>query len=298
MKPLRALALAAILSGCGRAIESPDILIIGGPGSTDGRFATPRAAAWDPSGRLYVVDKTGRVQAFDGEGRVLRVWKTPAVELGRPGGVAVDLQGHVLVADTHYHQVLRYSPDGELLSSFGSEGRGPGQFIYPVGLAIAPDGTIYVSEFGGNDRIQAFDSSGRFRFEWGRYGDAPGEFKRPQGLAWAGGRLYAADAVNDRVQVFSPEGEFLLSWSGLRYPYSVSVDREDNILVAEYGRDRISRFSPDGRPLGGAGGSGAASGFLNRPWSAVAAGDRVYVVDSENHRVQRWPLDLLKAVQP
>ena len=48
MTSLRALALVAILAGCGRPMETPNILIIGGPGSTDGRFATPRAAAWDP----------------------------------------------------------------------------------------------------------------------------------------------------------------------------------------------------------------------------------------------------------
>ena len=238
------------------------------------------------------------MQAFDRDGRVLRVWKTPAIELGRPGGIAVDRQGRVLVADTHYHRVLRYSPEGALLSEIGSEGRGPGQFIYPVGLAVAPDGTLYVSEFGGNDRIQAFDSEGRFRFEWGRYGEATGEFKRPQGLAWADGRLYAADAVNDRIQVFSPEGKFLLAWSGVRYPYSVCADREGNVLVAEYGRDRVSRFSPDGKPLGGAGGSGAEPGLLNRPWSAVAAEDQVFVVDSENHRVQRWPCDRLREARP
>src|SRR2546430_12627858 len=47
---------------------------------------------------------------------------------GRPTGLTVDPKGELLVADTHYHRVLRYSPEGTLISQFGSEGSGPGRF--------------------------------------------------------------------------------------------------------------------------------------------------------------------------
>ena len=288
---LGAVVLAA--AACGRGIPAPDVQLIGGPGAADGRFATPRSMAWDPGGLLYVVDKSGRIQKFDGTGGFLKAWSLPAIERGRATGLAVGPGGDLWVADTHYQRVLRYSPEGALLGQFGSEGRGPGQFIYPVGLAAAPDGTLYVSEFGGNDRIQVFTPEGKLLRGWGRYGEEPGEFKRPQGLALAGDRLYVADAANHRVQVFTPDGKFIGSWGDLRYPYSVSVDAGGNVLVAEYGRHRVSRFGPDGAPLGSAGGAGAGPGELNTPWAAVAAGDRVFVSDSGNHRVQLWPASRL-----
>lgn len=286
-----------LLLGCGRAsaAPAPDIRIIGGPGSGDGLFATPRAAAWDPKGSLYVVDKTGRIQKFDVNGAFVRGWRMPEVEKGRPTGLAIDPQGRLVVADTHYHRIVRYSPDGELLGTFGSEGTDPGQFIYPVGLAIAGDGTIYVSEYGAdNDRIQVFTAEGKLLRSWGTYGDEAGQFKRPQSIALAGDRLFVADAANHRVQVFSLDGKPLGAWGDLRYPYGVSIDGEGNVLVAEYGRHRISKFRPDGAPCGTAGRPGSAPGELNVPWSAVAAGDRVFVVDSGNHRVQVWPSSLLK----
>ncbi len=176
-----------------------------------------------------------------------------------------------------------------------TEGIAAGQFIYPVGLAIAGDGTIFVSEYGGNDRIQVFAADGRLLRSWGRYGEADGEFKRPQGLALAGERLYVADAANHRIQVFMPDGTFVMSWGDVRYPYSVAVDADGNVLVAEYGRHQVSKFRPDGTRLATAGGPGSGPARLDTPWAAVPAGERVFVVDSGNHRVQVWPRAMLEA---
>ena len=269
----------AALAACGGPSD-PGVRIIGGPGPTPGRFALPRSAARDAAGRFFTVDKSGRVQRFSAAGDV---------EKGRPTGIACDPDGTVLVADTHYHRILRYSADGELRAEFGREGQGAGEFIYPTGLAVDADGTIFVSEFGGNDRVQVFTRDGQVRRAWGRYGDAPGEFKRPQGLSLAGGHLYVADAANHRIQVFSLDGRFEREWAGVKYPYAVSVDARGDVLVAEYGSHRISKFAPDGRPLGSAGKAGSGPGELDTPWGVVAAGPDVLVVDSGNHRLQLWP---------
>jgi len=289
--------LLVLLTGCGRSgpPEAPTpIRTIGGPGSEAGRFATPRASAWDPRGFLYVVDKTARIQKFDATGAYLRGWSTPESEKGRPTGLLVDSKGELWVADTHYHRVLHYSPEGALLSEFGSEGTGPGQFLYPTGIAISADGSIFVSEYGGNDRIQVFARDGTTIRAWGRYGTEPGEFARPQGIAITGDTIYVADAANHRVQVFTLGGALLRSWGGLKYPYSVSPDPDGNILVAEYGRHRVSKFTPDGRPLAAAGRPGTGPEELNTPWAAIPiGGDRIAVVDSGNHRVQLWPASLL-----
>ena len=122
----------------------------------------------------------------------------------------------------------------------------------------------------------------------GKYGEGPGEFKRPQGLALKGDRLYVADAANHRVQIFTLDGTFLKAWNELLYPYSVSIDVDGTVLVAEYGRHCITRFRPDGSLLGRAGVAGAAPGELNTPWDVVASEHGVFVVDSGNHRVQLW----------
>ena len=46
-----------------------------------------------------------------------------------PTGITIDRDGNLLVAETHYHRVSRYSPEGEFIESWGEFGKGKGQFV-------------------------------------------------------------------------------------------------------------------------------------------------------------------------
>lgn len=59
--------------------------------------------------------------------------------------------------------VLRYAPDGRLLTRFGSEGEEKGQFRYPQDIAVDGQGRIYVSD---SDGIKVFASDGRYLDEF------------------------------------------------------------------------------------------------------------------------------------
>ncbi|MHC4793976.1 MAG: NHL repeat-containing protein, partial [Planctomycetota bacterium] len=251
-------------------------------------------------GRIYVVDKTARVQRFDLEGVFERSWAMPRSENGKPTGVTIDGDGRVVVADTHEHRIAIFSPDGELLETFGEYGEGPGQFIYPTDVAIAADGTWFVSEYGGNDRVQLFDSDRRPVGSIGFMGhddegDSPG-LLRPQSIAWddEAGELYIADAVNHRIVVTDRAGRMrrVLGGAGdapgrLAYPYGIALDGERSLIVAEYGNNRVQRLDRlDGECLGVWGGAGIEAGRLRYPWGVDAGGGMMAVLDSGNDRVQ------------
>lgn len=304
--------------------------VLGEPGKFPGQFAYPRAIDAAPNA-LWVIDKSARVQQIDPEtGRCGLWWMMTDRELGMPTGVSIaPAQGPdgsiipaIYIPDTHYHRVLVYRlPDRfpekpaefepELLASFGSLGDEPGQFIYPTDVAVLTndDGSsierIYVSEYGGNDRISVFDSTYGFLFSFGKLGDGldPSllEFSRPQSIAIDTARreLLVADSCNHRVGRFSLEGE-LLGWTGspvpppegagetvrLDFPYSLSLLEDSTVLVSEFGGCRVQRLDLDrGVSLGTFGHAGRGEGELATPWSAVVRGRETFILDSGNGRV-------------
>ncbi len=287
----RALFLLVLLAGCGQG-ERPD-LVWGNRGVQDGEFVRPRAAVIDRADRLWVVDFTARVQAFDLDGKHLGVtFRTPDFRNGRPSGLGLTRDGELIVCDSHYHCVRIYDPNGTELRVIGDLGR----LGYVSDAVQDADGFFYLSEFGENDRITKLGAAGNVVASWGSSGAGPGQFQRLRALALGpDGLLYCADACNHRVQVLTRDGDFVREFGGegeepgrFRYPYDVCFGPDGELYVAEYGNQRVQKLSPEGRSLGVWGAPGGRPGQLNSPWAlAVDRKGRVHVIDSENHRVQR-----------
>ena len=196
------------------------------------------------------------------------------------------------------------TPDDELyaartrqipsLLSWGSPGADPGQFNAPKGIAIGPDGSVYVAD-GGNHRIQRFDATGKLILAWGSRGQGDGQFNEPWGIAVdKRGVVYVADTWNHRVQVFDSLGRFLAKWGGpgqLFGPRSIAFTPDDQVLVADTGNHRVVVFDRDGNQVGHFGGRGGVEGFFAEPVGiAVDAFGHVYVADTWNRRIQKLDL--------
>lgn len=328
-----------VLAGCSGGLEGdraggsqavPVVAQFGGVGTGPGQFAYPRAI--DADGKsLWVIDKTARVQRLDpATGEVLAAWTMPEYLLGKPTGVtaAVGPNGEpaVYIPETHYQRVTVYSvpatPEEKpmVLAQFGAYGRAGGEFIYPtdVGVLTSGDGRaverLYVSEYGGNDRVSAFDADHRFLFSFGCFEAPEGAgpdvilFNRPQSIAIDGprGRLTIADACNHRLGVFDLEGK-LIRWIGARetagrepgrfnYPYGLALCPDGSVLVSEFGNHRVQRIDVEaGASLGvfcSMGRRGEEAEVLY-PWGVALIGSTAYVLDSGNNRV--LGLDLSRA---
>jgi DNA-binding beta-propeller fold protein YncE len=293
-----------IISGCGN--NSPEggqpkvINEFGISGQGEGEFEYPRAIDIADDGTIYVVDKTGRIQQFTPGGKFINMFKMPQTESGKPTGISFGPDGNLYVADTHYHRVMVFSPKGEIIRQWGKFGQENGSFIFPTDVAFSGDGRIFVSEYGGNDRISVFDEQGDFKYAFGSEGTQNGQFERPSALCVdkSRNRLYVADACNHRIAVYDFNG-VLKGYLGkpgvgigeLRYPYDLAILDDGTLVVCEYGNNRIQLFNPAGQSLGVYGKAGRQPGQLAYPWgAAVDKKGNVFVVDAGNNRIQVWQL--------
>ena len=157
----------------------------GSYGTGDGQFEAPTGIEVDVArGVVYVVDSgRDRIETFDLDGHYLAQWGSRGTgdgqfrfldlegggNQGPEGDVALDAAGNLLVVDNWNHRVQRFAPNGTYLGQWGSAGSGPGLFLYPSGIAVAPDGTVVVTdnaqphnEAGNVSRLMRFDASGAF----------------------------------------------------------------------------------------------------------------------------------------
>jgi DNA-binding beta-propeller fold protein YncE len=224
-----------------------------------------------------------------------------------PHGLEVDPQGNIWVTDAadvsrtgspagrgRGHQVVKFSPKGEVLMRLGTAGE-PGNdarhFNAPSDIVVAPNGDIFVADGHGNDtnnRVVKFKSDGTFVKAWGRTGDAPGEFHSLHAIAFdSHGRLFVADRANNRIQLFDQEGKYLSSWTQFGRPSGIFFDHLGRIIVADSESDDIENPGWDmGIRIGDAA-TGAVHEFVLYPWGdprvRAGTGAEFAVVDREGN---------------
>jgi sugar lactone lactonase YvrE len=194
----------------------------------------------------------------------------------------------------------------------------------PDGIAVAPDGTVYVADApvhqikvvrGGVVSVLAGDGVDGVT-------DGPGaqaRFRFPAGLALGGdGTLYVADADNHTVRVIAPDAAHTVStWAGLatrsggfaegpgaqaqfNRPVALAFAPDGALLVADMHNCRVRRVDPGpgqevstwaGTDLGYQDGPGAQAQFNNLSGLAVEASGVVYVLDTYNQALRRIATD-------
>ena len=204
-----------------------------GSAALDAVFSQTEGIAVDSAGTIYVADAdANRVFKLTPDGKIWTVAGTGtagfsgdggpagAAALSRPYGLALDSRGRLYVADLGNARIRRISLDGTIQTVAGGGAVVPGgngdggpasgaQLLQPRNLAIDPDGTLYISDFGANQIyrvspggiLTTLAGTGRAGFSGDSGAALLAGLKSPAGLALdSNGALYLADSANNRVR--------------------------------------------------------------------------------------------------
>ena len=292
-----ALALAPVLA----------VNEVGLAGTTEGTLSSPRNVAAGPDGLIYVAD-TGnhRIQVYDADGQFVRGWGSFGAEVGQfnePWGLAVD-ESYVYVADTWNARIQKFTLEGNFVGAYGiggspsaeDAGGGLGLFYGPRAIALFGVDQLLVTDTG-NHRLQVMTRDGNFLSQVGGFGNLPGQFNEPVGLAVApDGSIYVADTWNGRIQRFAPDltvlGEWAVdAWFGQSInnkPY-LAVDGDGRVYVTDPEGYRVIIFSAAGAYLNRFGQFGTDTASLGLPNGlAVDNAGNLWLADAGNHRVLKF----------
>ncbi len=314
-------------------------------GSRDGSLLDARY--YLPTGLTFLVDGLAVVDSFNHairkialpSGEVTTMAGSPG-SFGRqdgrgaearfnyPSGVAVHASGDVYLADSRGNTIRRLSPDGTVVRVAGALGGGDAyidgpaevqSLNYPVGVAVAPDRTVYFCE-QQRHTIRVLRPDGSVATLAGREGvagstDGVGDaarFNIPSGLALdAEGNLYIGDYGNHTIRRIAAGTATVTTFAGrpqiagsddgvsgarFRFPRGVATDATGNVFVADYGNHTLRRISPTGEvstvagraeASGVADGAGSEARFAFPTALAVDAQGILYIADGGNHTIRR-----------
>lgn len=249
---------------------------------------------WDSKGNLYGVSRKENIIFILADSIIKKTFKTEKKGGWKnPGGINLDAEGFLWLADTGNDRILKLDENGMILQSIGSSGSKSGYLSEPADIDISGQGVLYVADTG-NRVVQTFNSKdGVFLNVIGKIKDEP-MFEKPVALALdSSNNIYVVDEASSRVFIFDPKGVPIMSFGAegegvgqFKEPTDIFVSATE-IFVIDSGNHRIQVFDRNGRFLRQFGAEGKGKGDFLKPTSIAMKGiTQVFVSDTDGKRIQ------------
>ncbi|MCG2725222.1 MAG: hypothetical protein L6420_03015 [Elusimicrobia bacterium] len=248
---------------------------------------------------IYVSDSKGKmVIKYDIFGKVLKEFAFSN------SGIAVDDYGFIYIVDSKEGKIKEISPEGEILGTFGTRGKGKSEFLDLSDIEVEGSGNIYLSDAGNKkivtvilenklkkEKLESVSSSAAFNLK------GPSKklvYKTDAFLILDNGSVIAALPDTKEVAIIDEKGRKTFSRYGKEQgqtnkPLGFSFDTKGRVFIADTGNSRIQIFSPEGGFLNMFGEKGNKEGKFNAPQNLILnKEDRVYIADTKNKRLQAF----------
>lgn len=207
----------------------------------------------DAEDNIYCVERnTHVVHKFNKDWELLMTLGTPdkpGAE-GEPFNLPTDLalgpNGEMFISDGYGNsRVHKYSPDGELIMSWGKPGTGPGEFNLPHCVWVDSRNRVMIAD-RQNNRIQLFTLDGEYITEWG-------DLCHPDDIFIDSDDIVYVAELDQRVTIMTLDGEVLSQWGSERgssvpgeffaCPHAIWTDSRGDLYVGEVQADqRVQKF--------------------------------------------------------
>ena len=207
----------------------------------------------DAEDNIYCVERETHVMhKFTTDGELLMTLGTidqPGAE-GEPFNLPTDFalgpDGEIFISDGYGNaRIHKFSPDGELIRSWGKPGTGPGEFNLPHCVRVDPLNRVMVAD-RENNRIQFFTLDGEYIEEWGN-------LLQPDTIFIGDDELVYIAELEQRVSIMTLDGEVVSQWSSERgstvpgeffaCPHGIWLDSHGDMYVGEVQADaRLQKY--------------------------------------------------------
>lgn len=207
----------------------------------------------DADDNIYCTERDTHVmRKFTTEGELLMTLGTPdepgaeGEPFNKPTDFALGPDGEMYISDGYGNaRVHKYSPDGELIKSWGQPGTGPGEFDLPHCVRVDPRNRLMVAD-RENNRIQFFTLDGEYIEEWG-------DLLQPDTIYIDDDDLVYIAELGQRISIMTLDGEVISQWGSERgstvpgefmaCPHGIWLDSHGDIYVGEVQADaRLQKF--------------------------------------------------------
>ena len=274
----------------------------GGEGIDPGFLNNPMGISIDPQGNIYIADTgNNRIQKLDAYGQVINFiggfgWDSEQFQ--KPVDIWANNGLDVFVADYENRRIERYDKDLNWISSLYSDSRLPEElhFGFPCGIANSIHGELFLTD-DENYRVLKFSTERIPILNFGGFDWGEGKLEKPcKILVTKDDKVYVTDLSAGCIVEYDYYGNFLMRWgeSVLSQPSGICKTLTGHLVITDKGTDQIVVFDRTGRVICQWGSGGDKLGAFKNPADVACFADKLFVVDSGNHRVQVFSLTIYK----
>jgi sugar lactone lactonase YvrE len=227
----------------------------GEDGTGKGQFKFPYGIAVDKMGRVFVADLyNGKISIHDEKGKFLEYFAEEYSKnktISAPAALRI-IDEKVYVTDIKANKALVFDMEGKLLLEIGKQGTKDGEFNAPNGITADNEGNIYVVDTG-NQRVQTFDKTGKFKKVINGSNDGKGTsvFVNPRGIGIdSRGIMYVVSNLTHLVYGFDKDGKKIFEFGGMGegngqfyLPNGLFVDEDDNVYITDTVNLRVQIYN-------------------------------------------------------